>query len=329
MVVDPRKAKKIAKSQEKLLISKQGQPLEWGNMIINDDLIVGTMVVTIDTPRVLSMGRDFSSHGQDHTGPAVAAVLQSVGVANEAERIFALDKKDGSLRWVYRAAGAVPHNGIAVWKNRVYLLDKPGVAKAEQANRRGKQVTQKSSIQILDLATGKVLVHIDEGIENHIGLRLGSGILLATDMKGLSAYDANDGKKLWSVATTQPMHHCSAHLRVPVITGNRVFDEPHAYDLRTGRVMEEWEWGGFRGCGTVSASEHLLLFRSGVPTIRDISGTTGQHDLPGIRPGCYINMITAGGLVLIPEASSGCGCDFHFQTTVVMAPSGRHTEQGQ
>jgi outer membrane protein assembly factor BamB len=304
-----------------LLPQTDGLPLEWGNLIVTDDVIVGTAVATIDTPRVLSLGRDFSSHGHDYTGPQVSTVLQSVGVANEAEHVFALGKQDGRPRWVYRAAGAVPHNGIAVWKDRVYLLDKPGVAKTEQAGRRGEQIARKSSIRVLDLATGKVVGSIDEGVEEHVGLRVGSGILLATHLKGLSAYDAKDGKKLWSAATSQPMHHCSAHLRVPVITSNRVFDEPNAYDVRTGNVMAQWKWGGFRGCGTVSASEHLLLFRGNLPTIRDISGRTGRHDFSGIRPGCFINMITACGLVLMPEASSGCGCAYNFQTTIVMAPS--------
>jgi hypothetical protein len=38
------------------------------------------------------------------------------------------------------------------------------------------------------------------------------------------------------------------------------------------------------------------------------------------RPGCWINMIPAGGLVLIPEASSGCTCGFSLQTSVAYIP---------
>jgi len=33
------------------------------------------------------------------------------------------------------------------------------------------------------------------------------------------------------------------------------------------------------------------------------------------RPGCWINIIPAGGLVLVPEASSGCSCNFPVQTS--------------
>jgi len=38
------------------------------------------------------------------------------------------------------------------------------------------------------------------------------------------------------------------------------------------------------------------------------------------RPGCWINMIPAGGLILIPEASSGCTCGFSLQTSLAYIP---------
>jgi len=38
------------------------------------------------------------------------------------------------------------------------------------------------------------------------------------------------------------------------------------------------------------------------------------------RPGCWINTIPAGGLVLIPESSSGCTCGFALQTSLAFVP---------
>ena len=35
----------------------------------------------------------------------------------------------------------------------------------------------------------------------------------------------------------------------------------------------------------------------------------------------YHNCFPAGGLLLIPEASSGCTCDYPLQTTIVYAPA--------
>jgi len=298
--------------------------LTWGHLAVSGDVILGTIVAVRDTPPVMDRGRDFSSEGHDYTGPPVEKVLENVGLEGEARGVFALNKSDGRLRWMHVPRGAVPHNAVAVSSGRVYLLDRPSAAAAERAKRRGGSPSEDAVLDVLDLSSGKRLWRLDEGLDSRVGLRLGKGVLLATDMKGMTAYDAHDGRRLWSVGTSQPMHHCSAFVRVPVIAGDWVYDEPFAYALRTGEIRrgpdgQPWRWGGFRGCGTVSAAEGMLFFRTGNPAMLDVAGGTGRHELPGIRPGCYINIITAGGLVLMPEASSGCGCPYNFQTTVVLA----------
>ena len=38
------------------------------------------------------------------------------------------------------------------------------------------------------------------------------------------------------------------------------------------------------------------------------------------RPGCWISIIPAGGLVLFPEASSGCVCSYPLQTSMALLP---------
>jgi hypothetical protein len=39
------------------------------------------------------------------------------------------------------------------------------------------------------------------------------------------------------------------------------------------------------------------------------------------RPGCWINLIPACGLLLAPEASSGCTCNFAVQTSLALIPA--------
>ena len=328
IVVDPATAAVTAGGQAGLLTPEDAEALTWGNLTVSGETILGTIVAARDTAPVLARARDFSSEGHDYTGPPVAKVLDNVGLEGQARHIFALGKDGGRLRWTYAATGVVPHNGLAVYKGRVYLLDKPRPAEADKTQRRGEPAHAPTVLEVLDLSTGKRLWRQAEGLDDHVALRIGNGVLLGAHLKGLTAYDAETGRKLWAVAMKQPMHHCSAHMRVPVIAGEWVFDEPHAYDLRTGeaRLDEQgapWRWGGFRGCGTVSAARGMLLFRTGAPAMLDIAGGTGRHELPGIRPGCYVNMIAAGGLVLMPEASSGCGCPYNFQTTVVLAPAAK------
>ncbi|MBM4085529.1 MAG: hypothetical protein FJ272_12120, partial [Planctomycetes bacterium] len=43
----------------------------------------------------------------------------------------------------------------------------------------------------------------------------------------------------------------------------------------------------------------------------------------GTRPGCWLHVVPAGGLVLSPESSSGCTCAYPIQTTLALAPMDR------
>jgi len=99
--------------------------------------------------------------------------------------------------------------------------------------------------------------------------------------------------------------------------------------VNTGK---EVGWDFFRGghaCGHQSASKDHLYFRGGTatslsdpsytkgtPIAYDIDNSVNHHVTKTTRPGCWINMIAAGGLLSIPEASSGCTCDFPIQTSM-------------
>ncbi len=310
-----------------LEVSEAPESLGWGQLYINGDVIVGTVAEQSDTAAALKYGWDFASENGDYTGPPVAKVLGIVGVKPQTRYVFALNKDDGRPLWVHAAAGTVSHNALAVGPERFYLIDRTAKASPAGSKRRGQTpATGGAALEALDLLTARRVWRIDEGLGDAHQLRLGNGVLLAASMKGMTAHSPADGKTLWTVSRKQPMHHCSAFLRAPVITRKWVYDEPHAYDLRTGKVRmagepaKPWTWHGGTGCGTVSGAENLLLFRNRAPAALDVAGGTGQHLFAGIRPGCYINMIAAAGLVLMPEASSGCGCPYNFQTTVVMMP---------
>jgi hypothetical protein len=38
------------------------------------------------------------------------------------------------------------------------------------------------------------------------------------------------------------------------------------------------------------------------------------------RPGCFINIIPAGGVVSVPEASAGCTCSYPLQGSFAYVP---------
>ena len=315
-----------AAADEKLLaVDKPVEKLIWGHLAVVGDRLVGTVVAQSETWFSLRYGQDFGSEKHDYTGPVVPHVLVILGQAQGAKHVFALDRDSGRLQWSYKADQTVPHNALAVDDKFVYLIDRPDPWSGGSHPRKAAEVPAKGRLAALDLAAGKVVWRKELPEVAHHQLRMRDGVLLTSGMRGMTAYDAIGGKQLWTMQRGVKMHHCSAYMRAPVLTGKWIYDEPHAYDLRTGKVRtvngKPWTWGNFRGCGTVSGGENMLFFRGGNLTIVDTGDKKVRSDVIGIRPGCFINVIAAGGLALMPEAASGCGCAYSFQTTITFVPT--------
>jgi hypothetical protein len=52
----------------------------------------------------------------------------------------------------------------------------------------------------------------------------------------------------------------------------------------------------------------------------DVESTEGIQLTGVTRPGCWLNIIPANGLVLVPESSSGCTCAYSIQSSLAFAP---------
>ncbi len=90
--------------------------------------------------------------------------------------------------------------------------------------------------------------------------------------------------------------------------------------MESGALVSEFTKG--YGCGAVSAGPNLLMFRSATLGYVDLGGTRRTENYGGIRPGCWVNAIPAGGLVLLADAASGCTCSYLNQATVALQPAG-------
>ena len=141
--------------------------------------------------------------------------------------------------------------------------------------------------------------------------------------RSLIALSGNDGKMLWS-------GHKGYRSR-PLIVGDRVIAEPWAHDLRSGvektrnhpitETTTRWQFARpGHHCGNIAASPNVLFFRSGTAGYYDLEGDSGTVHFGAQRPGCWINCIPANGLVMMPEASSGCVCPDAIQCTSVFVP---------
>ena len=83
-----------------------------------------------------------------------------------------------------------------------------------------------------------------------------------------------------------------------------------------------FEFSRSYGCGILAGCQNVLLFRSATLGYYDLSGACETVDYGGIRPGCWINAIPAGGLVLMPDATAGCECSYLNKAWIALEPVG-------
>ncbi|MHB8996154.1 MAG: outer membrane protein assembly factor BamB family protein [Armatimonadota bacterium] len=139
----------------------------------------------------------------------------------------------------------------------------------------------------------------------------------------VTVLSAADGSLLW----TKPIGH---RIR-PLVVGDTLFAEPWAFDLKTGEQQmrdhpvtgQPSAWQMDRPghhCGCISGSPNGLYFRSWSMAYYDLLRDNGVEHFGGQRSGCWINMIPANGLLVVPEASSGCICLVSIHCTTVFQP---------
>jgi outer membrane protein assembly factor BamB len=249
-------------------------------------------------------------------------VFGTLGIEDVGRYAFAVGKEDGKIRWKYEAEQGVYGQCIAIGDGRLFLLDKASQKETDRQRRRGLEVS-KSKLVALDARTGEVLWSDSESVVDARMVWFARGVALVSATDRMTAFSGEDGKALWQRKLSPRTF--------PIIVEEKVITQPYAYDLRTGKQVtrvepltgEEavWYFGRSYGCGMNSACPAAIFFRSATLGIYDLISDSGTSNYGGIRAGCYINAIPANGLLLVPEASSGCTCPYNFQTSLALAPT--------
>jgi len=60
----------------------------------------------------------------------------------------------------------------------------------------------------------------------------------------------------------------------------------------------------------------------------DVTGRSGVYHFPNMRASCWVNMVPACGLVLVPEGSSSCPCAYNYKASVALMSAERHNHWG-
>ncbi len=256
-----------------------------------------------------------------------------------SDYLFAVDRRGGPPRWTYRS-GLIINPTIAIGDGRVYFVESG--APAALADKLGRMTMETflpgpNHLVALDLKTGKAAWRKPLNLSNcrHIVyLSCAGGKLILSGNRYVDqrlwywfyGIDAATGALRWERSHNTGFKPKGGHgeqNRHPTIVGETVYAWPLAYHLHTGEPVAGWRFSRHgHGCGNVSASAHCLFWRGANPWMWDLRPGGGPTPLNRVsRPGCFINVIPAGGLVLIPEASSGCTCNYPIQTSVALAPA--------
>jgi outer membrane protein assembly factor BamB len=278
-----------------------------------------------------------------------------------SESVFALDVETGESRWVY--SGIIGHCTLTIADGIIFFADanvteeEKKTAVAARREKYGKLSFEEDKpesyaeydvrrLMALEINTGdsaweRVLDCTGSGgdkmgtayhdgklmvlghFSNHDGGAFAKGGL---NWRRVTVLNAEDGYDLWSKELN--------YLRRPMMMGDSMIVEPRAVDINTGefkmrthpvtgqQVAWEFKRGG-HSCGITTGSADCFFLRSDSINYYDFKEDTGMLPIGGTRAGCWINMIPANGLVLLPEASAGCTCSFPIRSTLVMAPKKR------
>ncbi len=235
----------------------------------------------------------------------------------QSKLLFAMDAGNGKTKWQFKAKHAIKHNTIAIGSGKVYFIDRPTSEKDEMDKRRGAKSTlahDTGTLYCLDAESGKVIWKSDENI-------WGTVLALSTDHDALvmayqpgsfrlptelgdeiAVYRASTGKKLWAAEGLK-------YKTRPMIIDSKLYVQGGAWDLVSG-IEQPFDFKRSYGCGQLTGSPNMLLFRSGTLGYYDLTGSYELSNYGGIRPGCWINAIPVGGLVLMPDASARCSCSY-------------------
>lgn len=261
----------------------------------------------------------------------------------ESTALFALDASTGKLLWIFEPEHSIRHNAIAIGDGRVYLIDRPVAAEDELGfvetpggadKRRG--VTEQEAetparphpfgrLIALDMRTGQrkwesneaifgtLLIHSEEHNLLWMGYQAAHQASRPSELGNrMAVFDAADGKRIWDVKAD--------YADRPVLNGETIYAPPGAWSLLTGEGLPFTLERSY-GCGIVSGCRNMLVFRSATLGYVDLTVSSETRNYGGIRPGCWIAAVPAGGVLLMPDAASWCTCSYLNQGTIVLKPA--------
>jgi outer membrane protein assembly factor BamB len=274
-----------------------------------------------------------------------------------SDRVFAADTGTDKLKWEYKAeTGVIINPTIAIANGRVHFIESsnPDTAKVANGQVALRPLLKSAKLVALDAGTGKVIyarpIELPT-ITDAIYLSCSPDTVIVTgshyrkvsaeERRGrhkpdqalrcrydVAAFDCATGAPLWDKLMTPNRDHelkggHGANIQHPALVGDNLFGPGFACSIRTGKEYDGWKWSVSHKCGTISTSSNYAFSRFAKEKfcyIFDLRDGASKPLSEASRPGCWINIIPAGGLILVPEASAGCTCEYSIQSSMAFLP---------
>jgi outer membrane protein assembly factor BamB len=293
---------------------KDGKPGTWGYIACEQGILFGSLSNVEHVVRHAYIRAD--SHMKQQF--------------SESTAFFAIDIDSGKLLWHRDARDSIRNNSIAIGGGKVFLIDRElavddllsrAPARRGEKPKEPPQGHRTGELLALDAKTGKQAWYsIDEIYGTTVSYSAKHDVLLMcyqptrfklpSEVGGkITAFRASTGERLWDAKASYNTR--------PLINDRTIVAFPTAIDLLTGKGAP-FTMAKSYGCGQISGSKNLLMFRSGTLGYLDASRDAGTENFGGIRPGCWINALPVGGLVLVPDASAGCSCSYQNRSWVAL-----------
>jgi len=294
---------------------------EWAYLALADGVLVGSTVPTG------ALRWPFTNRSWDAGYRPRTFVICS-------RDVFALDPKTGKRKWTYTPdKGVIPCPAIAIGGGQVFFVESTNPASRQPTDGHvtlDVLVGQGADLVALDLKTGKTLWRKALTLEARNSLYVctrDDKVLVSSSLTKngatyfLHCHRTDNGAELWQRTFLASKNTSGMHgeaVKRPTLVGETIYLYNNSFSLKTGadaaRNLSTAQ------CGERSASANYLFWRRGGVMMGDAKGSKTTPLSRSSRPGCWINIVPAGGLVLIPEGSSGCSCNISIQSSMAFRP---------
>lgn len=273
--------------------------------------------------------------------------------------VFAVDRDSGQSRWSYAARkGLIINPTLTIGDGRLFFVESSNAVTLQSKDGRAtlaELLGSGSQLVSIDLDSGRVLFSqpVDlASLQHIIYMSYANNTLLITGSKyatvdpaetrgrpkptqltrvryDLFAFDAATETQRWK--TTQIPNYDEVldgghgeQVQHPAIVGDVVYGPDFAVRLTTGEAYKGWKWRKSAKCATLATSRYCAFSRfsnAKLPYLFDLKSGNPEPLMVATRPGCWINTLPAGGMILIPEASAGCTCPYPMQASVSLIPA--------